>query len=350
MRRLIRQLMVLFVTGFFAYTFWSTDYETPEKELRHIILEYADKGDVTGVEISIDQERVIHPNNNVIRNSIFRMVRGGVIDLSFSETLYNEKKNIARVDCSITRQGENGPVTNRNYFYMCYDTGIGWSIYDILGYSSAHKSESPEKDAWNGEAAVDEGSADNGKAVSAEGSVNNGEAVSAEGSVDNREAAGDEGSMNNGKAAGDEGSVNNGEAASDEGSVRNEEPAGGTEDLTPYFDRAATYLDCTEQEILGAVAEHYYRKYGVSDARVRLDSVDGDIWLIQVYEDMGDHENTFDWYTIDRVTVCGTTMFGQDYVDLSVYLDREPVWIYVDGASKDHIRVGHRSDGSVLEY
>ncbi len=120
--------------------------------------------------------------------------------------------------------------------------------------------------------------------------------------------------------------------------------------MVKFDDRAARFADCTEQEILDAVAQHYYLKHGVSDVLVRLDSIDGDIWLIQVYEDMGDHENTYDWYTIDRVVASGTTMFGQENVDLASLLNRDPVYIYVEDSPELADRHGYRADGSSIEY
>ncbi len=279
MRKFIRQLLILFVLGYIIFTLSITYREgSPEKELEYIIMVYADNDDVTGVEICLDQDRVIHKNNNSLRDAIFRIVRGGVLDITCLDTVYNDKKNLARVDCNITRQGDNGPVTNRNYFYMCYKSGFGWEIYDIVGYTSAHQEKTTTTDEEKDDTAKE------------------------------------------------------------------------TDNLTLFFDRATTYAECTEQEILDAVAKHYYNNYGVSDVLVRLDSVDGDIWLIQVYEDMGDHESTFEWYTIDRAVVCGITMLGQDYVDLSLYIDREPLWIYVDRSSPDLILYGHRTDGSSLDY
>ena len=47
-------------------------------------------------------------------------------------------------------------------------------------------------------------------------------------------------------------------------------------------------------------------------------------------------------------------VFFYCYLPLIVFgvimLIREPIWIYVDGSSKDHIRYGLRTDGSSLDY
>ena len=92
---------------------------------------------------------------------------------------------------------------------MCYETGFGWSIYDILGYSNAHQDDVTKKDESNDQ-------------------------------------------------SNEQSSEQSNEQSNDES---NEAPANGTDDLIPYFDRAATYADCTEQEILDAVAAHYYNQY-----------------------------------------------------------------------------------------
>ncbi|MCR4791184.1 MAG: hypothetical protein K5871_00380 [Lachnospiraceae bacterium] len=286
MRKLIRQLLVLFFIGYLAYTFNSTYYKGPEQELEHIIIEYANKGDVTGVEISLDQERIIHANNIPMRDSIFRMVRGGVEEISFGKTVYNEDKTVAMVDCTIVRHGDDGPVTNRNYFFMCYDRGIGWSIYDIIGHSNMEQmrdeyEEQFGEDTW-GDAWDDTWD-------------------------DTWDYPGDDSS----------------DDARDEpwgGSMSDD--AGVTvlpDDEQAYESGNDMISSLTETQILMAALDYHNSHNPGSASMVRLDDTDGNIWCIQIYEDMGDHISTFDWYYIDRTTLRGNNLFGEE-IDLSSFM------------------------------
>lgn len=57
------------------------------------------------------------------------------------------------------------------------------------------------------------------------------------------------------------------------------------------------------------------RNGGISPQYVVVDNTDGNMVMIHLYEDMGDHTATFDWYTVDRNTAAGTNTLGET-VDL----------------------------------
>ncbi len=64
-------------------------------------------------------------------------------------------------------------------------------------------------------------------------------------------------------------------------------------------------------------AEAYYRSiHGDTPPIVEVDSENGDEVMIHLYEDMGDHTATYDWYTVDRNTLKGQDVLGND-IDLS---------------------------------
>ena len=57
------------------------------------------------------------------------------------------------------------------------------------------------------------------------------------------------------------------------------------------------------------------RSGGISPQYVVVDNTDGNMVMIHLYEDMGDHTATFDWYTVARNTAAGTNTLGET-VDL----------------------------------
>lgn len=72
----------------------------------------------------------------------------------------------------------------------------------------------------------------------------------------------------------------------------------------------------TDEELC-AMARTYCeaRNAGVSPQYVVVDNTNGNMVMIHLYEDMGDHTATFDWYTVDRNTAAGTNTLGET-VDL----------------------------------
>ena len=73
----------------------------------------------------------------------------------------------------------------------------------------------------------------------------------------------------------------------------------------------------TDEQILMA-AKAYFNSVNPGDyvPNARIDSVTDDEWFIQLYEDMGDHTATCDWYTINKKTLDGTNNFG-DHISLA---------------------------------
>ncbi len=57
------------------------------------------------------------------------------------------------------------------------------------------------------------------------------------------------------------------------------------------------------------------RNSGISPQYVVVDNTDGNMVMIHLFDDMGDHTATFDWYTVDRNTAAGTNTLGET-VDL----------------------------------
>lgn len=79
-------------------------------------------------------------------------------------------------------------------------------------------------------------------------------------------------------------------------------------------DTAGGYTD----EELCQMARTYCesRNFGISPQYVTVDNTNGNMVMIHLYEDMGDHTATYDWYTVDRNTAVGTNILGET-VDLT---------------------------------
>jgi hypothetical protein len=65
------------------------------------------------------------------------------------------------------------------------------------------------------------------------------------------------------------------------------------------------------------MAKNYYRnRYGAEPPIVEVDSENGNQVTLHLYEDMGDHTATWDWYTVNKLTGIGTDLVGDD-IDLT---------------------------------
>lgn len=74
----------------------------------------------------------------------------------------------------------------------------------------------------------------------------------------------------------------------------------------------------TDDELIRMAYQHYADTKGYRVGYVNIDhEVDG-VVSIQLYDDMGDHTATSDWYAIDRNTGKGTNILGEE-VDLTPY-------------------------------
>lgn len=71
----------------------------------------------------------------------------------------------------------------------------------------------------------------------------------------------------------------------------------------------------SEEELCEMAKVYYYMRNGVEPPIVEVDSVEGNIVSIHLYEDMGDHTATWDWYSIDKTTGKGSGF--NDLVDLT---------------------------------
>ncbi len=102
-----------------------------------------------------------------------------------------------------------------------------------------------------------------------------------------------------------------------------------TKALPKELDREATFAACTEEQILQAAVKYYTKDDDSFIPLAELDSVDGDTWMIHLYEDLDDHVATSNWYTIDRKTLQGTDILDEpvDLADtLITYFDVEPIY------------------------
>jgi len=71
----------------------------------------------------------------------------------------------------------------------------------------------------------------------------------------------------------------------------------------------------SDEELCELAAAYYEAVHGERPPLVSVDESEGDEVTIHLYEDMGDHLATWDWYTVDRNTGKGTDFFGNE-IDL----------------------------------
>lgn len=60
-------------------------------------------------------------------------------------------------------------------------------------------------------------------------------------------------------------------------------------------------------------SDYYYNHKGVRPPVVRIDSYDGDIVVIHLYEALTDHDATWDWYHVNRNTGETTNIMGESF-------------------------------------
>ena len=95
---------------------------------------------------------------------------------------------------------------------------------------------------------------------------------------------------------------------------------GTTEQLTYVSDQGSdTFQFYSNQELEDLALTYYQENNGAQDnqnlASAAQTTEDGSV-SIQVYENLGDHNSTAAWYTVDRVTAAGTDGSGNE-VDLA---------------------------------
>lgn len=94
---------------------------------------------------------------------------------------------------------------------------------------------------------------------------------------------------------------------------------GSTEQLTYVSDQGSDTFQFYSNQELADLALDYYQENNPAQDSQNLTSAaqtqeDGSV-SIQVYENLGDHNSTAAWYTVDRVTAAGTDGSGSE-VDL----------------------------------
>ena len=95
---------------------------------------------------------------------------------------------------------------------------------------------------------------------------------------------------------------------------------GATEHLTYVSEQGSdTFQFYSNQELAGLALSFYRENNGAQDNQTLTSAAqtneDGSV-SIQVYENLGDHNSTAAWYTVDRITAAGTDSSGGE-VDLA---------------------------------
>ncbi len=73
----------------------------------------------------------------------------------------------------------------------------------------------------------------------------------------------------------------------------------------------------SDEELCKMALDHYERQTGSRPGNCDVDSVNGDLVTLHLYDDMEDHTATAAWYEIDRKTGKGTDTVNGDKVDLN---------------------------------
>lgn len=97
-------------------------------------------------------------------------------------------------------------------------------------------------------------------------------------------------------------------------SVEIDIPANDTEEKSDTT--AAGGSGYSDDELCTMALDHYEKEYDYRPGIAQIDSTDGDIVTIHLYDDMGDHTATSAWYEIDRTTGKGSDMIFGDPVNL----------------------------------
>ena len=91
---------------------------------------------------------------------------------------------------------------------------------------------------------------------------------------------------------------------------------GATEHLTYVSEQGSdTFQFYSNQELAGLALSFYRENNGAQDNQTLTSAAqtneDGSV-SIQVYENLGDHNSTAAWYTVDRMTAAGTDNSGNE--------------------------------------
>lgn len=91
---------------------------------------------------------------------------------------------------------------------------------------------------------------------------------------------------------------------------------GATEHLTYVSEQGSdTFQFYSNQELAGLALSFYRENNGAQDTQTLTSAAqtneDGSV-SIQVYENLGDHNSTAAWYTVDRMTAAGTDNSGNE--------------------------------------
>jgi len=86
--------------------------------------------------------------------------------------------------------------------------------------------------------------------------------------------------------------------------------------VVPSVSASAAY---GEDELCRMARQYYEAKYGYSPQYVEGDSIKGDMVVLHLYDFVGGHISTVDWYSIDRRTGKGSSTITGEQIDLSPY-------------------------------
>lgn len=76
-------------------------------------------------------------------------------------------------------------------------------------------------------------------------------------------------------------------------------------------DTEADAEELSDEELCALAGEYYFKVNGKEAPIVEIDSADGDIVMIHLYAESGDHTETMDWYEVDRTTGDATDVMGE---------------------------------------
>lgn len=76
-------------------------------------------------------------------------------------------------------------------------------------------------------------------------------------------------------------------------------------DLNGYQGSSSGTEGYTNEDLIRMAGDYYRSIHGETPPEIEVDSENGDEVTIHLYEDMGDHTATMDWYTVDRKSLKG---------------------------------------------
>ncbi len=100
-----------------------------------------------------------------------------------------------------------------------------------------------------------------------------------------------------------------------QGAVSDSGPGYEQDSAPAAQDDSGTGGSHSNEELVQLAGDYYEKKYGDRPPCVEVDSEEGDEVKIHLYENMSDHTATWDWYTINRVTLKGENILGEE-IDL----------------------------------